>query len=546
MKTLPILLAAVAALCCGCSAKINPEQEEIPAESSNTAIVSFEASAPEFTAPSRVTTGAQWEDGDRISILYGDERQAYAVAQSGGSATTFVTESAIDTGASEYYAIYPATRKASYYYDGENWVFSIDFYSQSVPALFKYAAVCSARTETCGGPLAFHNPGSIIKFTTTSNKIREARLSVFGNEITSLVGQNGSEEIPYKAGTYYMALPSGTASAGFALRLKNYDGWDYPALHRPASRSFEASHMYNVGTVETKVLGSDAGGSASLRLMSFNILRGDLEPEFGLWDDRKAACLAMLAADSPDILCLQECNSAQRNDILRAFPKYGAVGVSVKGDKISAYPKVSSNPILYDGNKFTLEDWGTFWLSETPETAGSYTWYYDKPRTATWARFKVKGMDVRFLCISLHLQDNSSSLNSDYAGQGSTYGPLCRENEMGVVTTKLAEINPHDYPAVICGDFNSAGTESYYSTLRSSFTLAREGASTTDTGATHMNGSLLDNIFYRGFNASVFAVDRNSYDGRTYISDHYPVYCDLRITGMDSTLDGWNETDITE
>lgn len=543
MKFTALTVAALAALC-SCAEKMESPREVSPEVEKHTAIVSFEASAPEFAVPSKVTTGAAWEEGDRISILYGDDGQADAYARSAGPSTTFVTESEINTGASEYYAIYPASRSASYYYDGESWVFSIDW-SQSVPALFKYAAVAYARTETCGGPLAFHNPGSILKFTTSSNKIREARLSVFGRETTSIVGQNGNDELPYSAGTYYIALPPGTASDGFSLRLKNYDGWDYPALYRPASRTFEASHMYNVGTIENKVLNTDEGGSASLRLMSFNILRGDLKPEFGLWDDRKAACLAMLGTDSPDIVGLQECTSLQRNDILMAFPKYGAVGVSVSGDKISAYPAVSSNPILYDGSKFTLETWGTFWLSETPETTGSYTWYYNKPRTATWARFKVKGMNAHFVCICVHLQDNSSSLDSAYEGEGSSYGPLCREHELGVVVAKLAEINPQGHPVMICGDFNSAGTEDYYDTLRSSFTLAREGAAVTDTGATfYQGGNILDNIFYRGFTASVFAVDRSSYEGRTYISDHYPVYCDLRIMGMDSSLDGWDETDI--
>ena len=102
---------------------------------------------------------------------------------------------------------------------------------------------------------------------------------------------------------------------------------------------------------------------------------------------------------------------------------------------------------------------------------------------------------------------------------------------------------------IIGGDFNSTGTEDYYSTLRSGFSLARLDASIKDTGRTsngfsQEGGSTIDNIFYRGFNASVFAVDRSAYEGRTYISDHYPVFADFSFPTTSMALDGWEETDL--
>ena len=545
----PAVILLAAGIACG-KLDLSPKEGNQPAS-----VVSFEGRVPAFdTKVTRdETTGiTQWEAGDRISILYGDEGQCYATASRGGSTTTFVTDGPIEEGASEYCAVYPASRKATY----ANGILDVDFYQSYAPALFRHSAICVARTETCGGALSFHSLGSIIKFTTDKNNIYESRLSVYGNskEIINLVG--GDSEMPYTAGTYYIPLPAGVSSTGFSLRLKNADGEDYPALYRPESREFIASRIYNVGTVETKLFGTDNGGSNSFRLMSFNILRADLPtdaPERH-WENRKASCLAMIAADSPDILGLQECTSVQRNDILNAFPKYGAVGVSVEGDKISAYPAISSNPIFYDGNKFLLEDWGTFWLSKTPETIGSHTWYYNKPRTATWARFKVKGTDFHFVCICLHLQDNTSKLDGQYEGQGSTYGPRCRSMELQVVVSKLGEINPDGYPMVVFGDCNANGTEDAFNELREGFSLARIRATNADSGRTYNGFSpsgnsdkTIDNIFYKGFSASTFAVDRNEYAGVTYISDHYPVYVDLTplpTTQLSSDLDPWNETDI--
>ena len=547
-----IILSLCMLLACACGKESAKEQAE---DNSPKARVSFSATAP---APDTkiVMDGegkTEWVEGDKI-MLYYDGGSCEATADESGETTTFTTVEEIPTDKAVYCAVYPSTRLAVF--DGSD--VSVDMIQGNEVATLACSAICTAKTSTCGGDLAFHNVAAMMKFTTTSNKIHEARFySETGNTFT-IVGSNTDARVPYKDGTYYVPVPAGVASTGFSLRLKKFDGEDYPALYRPASRTFEVSHIYNVGTVESKVFTPDFTGPTSFRLMSFNILRADLGGGGNHWTDRKDACLAMLEANSPDILGLQECTSNQRNDILRAFPKYGAVGISVKGQSAAAYETVSSNPILYDGTKFTLEQWGTYWLTSEPTrtyTAGNpnNTWYYRKPRTATWARFKVNGRDLRFVFVCLHLQDNNSTGDNsddiDFDGTPAQAGADCRAKEIAVVTDRLATINPEGYPIIISGDFNSTGTEDYYSTLRSGFALARLNASVTDTGRTsngfsEEGGSTIDNIFYRGFNASVFAVDRSPYAGRTYISDHYPVFADFSFPAASMSLDGWEETDL--
>ncbi len=544
-----MLLVLIAATMCACN------KREITADGPR-AIVRFSATAPIPDTKITIdgTTGkTAWVAGDKI-MLYYDGGSCEATADENGETTTFTTADEIPTDKEVYCAMYPSTRLANF--DGSN--VTVDMIQGNEAATLACSAICTAKTTTCGGDLAFHNVAAMMKFTTTSNKIHEARFySETGNTFT-IVGSNTDARVPYQAGTYYVPVPAGVSSTGFSLRLKKYDGEDYPALYRPASRTFEVSHIYNVGAIESKVFNPAAEGPTSFRLMSFNILRADLGGEGNHWADRKDACLAMLEADAPDLLGLQECTSNQRNDILRAFPKYGAVGISVKGQSAAAYETVSSNPILYDGTKFTLEQWGTYWLTAEPTrtyTADNpnNTWYYRKPRTATWARFKVNGRDLHFVFVCLHLQDNTStgdnSSTIDFNGTAAQAGADCRAKEIAVVTDRLATINPDGYPMIICGDFNSTGTEDYYSTLRSVFSLARLNASVTDTGRTSTNnfseegGSTIDNIFYRGFNAFVFAVDRSPYAGRTYISDHYPVFADLSFPATSLSLDGWDEVD---
>lgn len=521
------------------------------------AVVSFGAAAPGADAESKVAIDSEgknsWVAGDKITIYY-DGGSVEAETSTGGATSYFTTSAPIPTDKAVYCAVYPSTRNASF--DGSD--VTVDFSQQNEAATIACSAIATAKTTTCGGLFRFRNTGSILRFTTTSKMIHEARFYGGNGTTVSIVGSNSDARVPYASGDYYIPVPCGTAPNGFSLRLKNYDGEDYPALYRPIAREFQRSHIYKVGTVEEKLDAIVGEGSPSFRLMSFNILRGDLQSPND-WSARKDACLAMVAANDPDILCLQECTSVQRNDILEVFPKYGAVGISVEGGKIAAYPKTSSNPILYDGNKFRLENWGTFWLSETPDVRTN-TWYYDKPRTATWAQFCVRGSEKRFVVVSTHLQDNSSSLSktlydgseSDLSAKGAVYGPLCRGRQVQVIVNKLPVVNPSGYPAIICGDCNEDGTQSHYEALRQSFLLARLSADVADKRRT-FNGfspfptSVLDNIFYNGFLAHKYAVDRNSYAGRTYISDHYPVYADLTILSNlnpGGTLGTWDETDI--
>lgn len=266
------------------------------------------------------------------------------------------------------------------------------------------------------------------------------------------------------------------------------------------------------------------------RLMSFNILRGDLDGPENIWQNRKEACLEMLKTDAPDIFGLVECSSIQRDDVLEAMPLYKAVGVSVKGE-YTDFPKTSSNSIFYRTDKFTLEDWGSYWLSDTPEVPGSNTWYYNKPRNFTWAKLRTaQGRSFIYVCI--HLQDNSSSIKKEFQDQKQNYGMMNRARAVALVKDLLQQkINPEGLPVVLSGDLNARYDAFELTEWYSIFSLAADAAKVSDKGPT-FNGfkkgtRRIDHIFCSGCRVSSFTVDRNPYKGIQFISDHWPVYMDF-------------------
>src|SRR5690625_7988514 len=55
--------------------------------------------------------------------------------------------------------------------------------------------------------------------------------------------------------------------------------------------------------------------------------------------------------------------------------------------------------ILYRKSRFEVLDQGTFWLSQTPDQAGSAGWDAVLPRIATYGRFEDKNTGKKFTLL---------------------------------------------------------------------------------------------------------------------------------------------------
>lgn len=263
---------------------------------------------------------------------------------------------------------------------------------------------------------------------------------------------------------------------------------------------------------------------ADFTVMSFNMERGDLGTPHGRgWDVRKEGVLAMLKKHAPGLLGVQECNSIQRDDILSELP-YRYIGVAVNGVP-DEYPTTSSNLIFYNPAEFELFEDGSFWYGFDPDSAGVNTWIARKPRNATWGRFRHMATGRELLYINNHLQNGVDAV-------------LNRAMSLMELLAKVRELNPDGLPLIYTGDLNSKSIEGYYAPLRQEMLHAADACPVTDKDITHGGyrrktgtDGQIDHIWFSGALEGLrFVVDREAYAGVEYLSDHFPVFCNLAFT----------------
>ena len=125
--------------------------------------------------------------------------------------------------------------------------------------------------------------------------------------------------------------------------------------------------------------------SNELKVVSFNIRMGVADDGENSWVFRREASAAMVNEIRPDIMGLQEAFDFQAEFIKEQCPDYKGVGVGRDDGKSEGEMMM----IFYNTKTVELKDWGTFWLSETPEVP-SFGWDAACRRTATWARLEMR------------------------------------------------------------------------------------------------------------------------------------------------------------
>ena len=108
----------------------------------------------------------------------------------------------------------------------------------------------------------------------------------------------------------------------------------------------------------------------------------------------------MVRARGVDLLGMQEVLAHQLNDLKERLPEYRAIGAGREDGK----EKGEYSAIMYRADRFEAIDSGWFWLSETPEVAGSKGWDGACERMATWAILKEKKTGREFFFINTHLR----------------------------------------------------------------------------------------------------------------------------------------------
>ena len=253
--------------------------------------------------------------------------------------------------------------------------------------------------------------------------------------------------------------------------------------------------------------------SEVLKVMSYNIRLGSAQDGTNSWALRYTATGKMLEDQKPDVFGVQEALEYQVRYI-EEMCGYESVGVGRENGKKEG----EHMSIFWNKKAVSMLNWGTFWLSETPEDP-SMGWDAACKRTATWALMKDKKTGRKFYFVNTHL---------DHVGK------QAQKNGLKLIVDRIATINPQGYPMVLTGDFNIRPDNPALADLDKIMQSARKIAPKTDNRNTFNGWSVkktaevIDYIYVSGFSAcKEYRTVTEKYLERPFVSDHYPIFARL-------------------
>ena len=247
-----------------------------------------------------------------------------------------------------------------------------------------------------------------------------------------------------------------------------------------------------------------------LKVMTFNVRAGVANDQENSWQYRRKAAADMILDQRPVVFGVQEAVDFQLDYFLEQCPMYQCVGVG-REDGVKGGEHMS---VFYDTTRIALLDWGTYWLSETPDVP-SKGWDAACKRTATWTLLKDLSCNKEFFFVNTHL---------DHIGQEA------RRIGLALIVERIGKMNPDGFPMILTGDFNVFPDDPCLTDLRAMMADAWETAPEIDEGPTWHDWGKgtdtrhIDYIFYSGFSKCTSLVRlTKSYDNMPFVSDHYPV-----------------------
>lgn len=271
-----------------------------------------------------------------------------------------------------------------------------------------------------------------------------------------------------------------------------------------------------------------------IRIMTFNIQAVNNREEWG--GPRTPAELTLLAqrlvSFEADIIGCQEIKEESAfNDIATQMGSEWAWFSQGAGtDTHTAF--------LYNQDRVELlEDDTLYQLPEAPFTPWPSSHFDGVPMVGLFQPSVAGSLPVRV--INVHLQSGLSSQNStDRTNQ---------TNYIRDLVSHYRSIDSSKSPLAVLGDFNMIGTDSNFSILEQGNLLTRllkrNGTVTWNVNNFELDHILvLSGLLTRVDQADCYVVRENDYsdtldDWRRIYSDHYPVFIDLDVRGLNWTRD---------
>ena len=231
-----------------------------------------------------------------------------------------------------------------------------------------------------------------------------------------------------------------------------------------------------------------------LTVISYNVRLVTPDDGDNQWKYRAPATPAMIKDYCPDIFGVQEAVLEQLEYMDKHLPNYSYVGVGRENGK----QRGETMAIFYNTRKVRLLDWGTYWLSETPDVP-SRGWDAACRRTVTWTLMEMKDSGRKFFYVNTHLDH---------------VGTQARQKGLDLIVSKIAAMNPDNLPMVLTGDFNMKPSAPELKDL--------------DYNGWGRFASVIDYIYYNGFTSCLeYETIVRQYKDILYISDHYPIVARL-------------------
>lgn len=244
----------------------------------------------------------------------------------------------------------------------------------------------------------------------------------------------------------------------------------------------------------------------TLRIMTYNLLSHEIGFDGIFSEERLTDTIQIINALNPDVLCLQEtsidCYEALKS---RTFLQFAS--------PISSFLSRSMTIMMYNPTRLTLLKCGS----------NAYR-YSTNPRLRNyiWAIFQEKTTNELFIVINTHLN----------LYQQATAYPILQAEELLKFCHDIQA--KYEFPVIIAGDFNSYQAESQdnsavydYITLFSEDT--KNKAITKSCGEDKsIYSPITDHIFCTD-GVNVLSYTLLSHPQLNTVSDHYPVFVDLRF-----------------
>lgn len=267
------------------------------------------------------------------------------------------------------------------------------------------------------------------------------------------------------------------------------------------------SYLINKESVKIEAESSDEICMMSCNLRYLN----PLEIGKKSWFYRAELVMQGIKDNAPGIIGFQEATKWQYNYLADCLEGYDSV-ITYRDDTLFS----EGCPVFYKTSLYTLEDKGSFWLSETPDVM-SRDWGAGCYRVCSYVILAEKATDKKFVVFNTHLDHVSDE---------------ARIKGIAVILDKIARFG--SYPSVIMGDFNAVEGSETYTKVTENFLDVRYETDDTDDSVTYQNwgegGVRIDYfmISKTGFDVVSYDVVTELYGG-VYSSDHFPIVLKVKL-----------------